>query len=226
MRWRAAASVRLVPGASTSGRDAGLVRCVWHKAQGLGRFYVTCLLPELGQRPLAGGEAESPAVPGLGTCGAPCAPFPPPPPPRGLPCAERERIQARGTEDARGGCSGPGPHTELLTWRPWDPEPPGEVSARAALRRWGWGGRGSGPLKLGGLSQFRPRVSWLLPPACCRRGFLSRVSPPLLWPHSASPSPSLPRVPSSRLLQCGGCGYLVNCNCGLLRWGRPSLSSV
>lgn len=82
----------------------------------------------------------------------------------------------------------------------------------------GWGGRGFGPME-----------SWSQPIPCggfpalaagaCFLGF-----PPLISPCFPSPFPLYPPPqPSSRLLQCGGCGYLVNCNCGPLQWERSFL---
>ena len=86
---------------------------------------------------------------------------------------------------------------------------PREACARAALRRLGAGRPGRGARDSGsrGLRQFRAGVSRSLP----RGPLLSGVSPLLSpsFPPSRSPPP-----PSSRLLQCGGCGYLVYCPCG------------
>lgn len=69
-------------------------------------------------------------------------------------------------------------------------------------------------------------------PGSCRGGLLSRISPlislyffpSLFLPPRFTPPHPRPPPSSSWLLQCGGCGYLVNCNCGPLQWERSFLS--
>lgn len=89
--------------------------------------------------------------------------------------------------------------------------------------RWGWGDR-VWVCWSRGRSQFLG-VSRLLPRGLAFSDFPSNLARFLPLPLPASPlSPPPPPPSSSWLLQCGGCGYLVNCNCGPLPWERCFLS--
>lgn len=107
------------------------------QSTGLSRFYVTCLLPRTRAASPSQRRGSARGCSGPGHLWAPLAPGLVP---AGTPAREREceRGQAGG---AWGGCPGQGPARSC--------SPGARGAARAALRRWGWGGRGSGPLELG-----------------------------------------------------------------------------
>lgn len=202
----------LVPGAPRG------VRCARHKASpsGAGQQLLCNLSPSPNWgsvprrrrrlQPGCRGRRERPkeAAPGSGTCG---------PPPR--PCLFSPCTPESGGRGWPAVAEGPG--AARLTWRPRGCERLGEMSARVALRRVGAGRPG---LRATGVEVSASSLRGF--PGSCSGGSPSRISPLIFALLSSPPLFSSPfhSPPSSWLLQCGGCGYLVNCNCGPLQWER------
>lgn len=205
----------LVPGARCGVGALGTKHLRW----GAGRQLLCNLSPSrtgaaslrrrLGLRLGCRGRRERPkeVVLGPGTCGAP-SPLPSLPLHR---CAGRPRLACR----CRGAGSGAAHLAPVGLRAAWQ-----GVRESSSAAGGGRGGQGFGPME--SWSQPIPGGGFpALAAGACFLGFplSSRPVSPPPFSFTLPPTPQ----PSSRLLQCGGCGYLVNCNCGPLQWERSFL---
>lgn len=143
-----------------------------------GSFYVTCLLPELGQCPSDAGGGCTSAAGGGGSVQKRLLLARAPAGPR-RPCLPSPCTPALGGRGWPAVAEGRG--AARLTWRPRGCGVPGEVSARAALRRVGVGRPGR---RTAGVLVSANSLRGF--PGSCSGGLLSRISP-LISPYFPSP---------------------------------------